>query len=76
MGLQGQARLREAHNPEYYARELLAFAARLSDGRLAYRTLERELVPMVASMCEKETDTRLFRDALETAVATFLPERA
>ena len=76
VGLQGQARLREAHNPEYYARELLAFAARLSDGRLAYRTLERELVPMVASMCEKETDTRLFRDALETAVATFLPERA
>ena len=76
VGLQGQARLREAHNPEYYARELLAFAARLSDGRLAYRTLERELVPMVASMCEKETDTRLLRDALETAVATFLPERA
>ena len=76
VGLQGQARLREAHNPEYYARELLAFAARLSDGRLAYRTLERELVPMVASMCEKETDTCLFLDALETAVATFLPERA
>jgi glycosyltransferase involved in cell wall biosynthesis len=76
VGLQGQARLRRAHNPEYYARELLAFAARLSDGRLACRTLERELVPVVASMCEKETDTRLFRDALETAVATFLPEQA
>jgi glycosyltransferase involved in cell wall biosynthesis len=76
VGLRGQARLRGAHKPEHYARELLAFAARLSDDRLAYRTLEQELVPMVASMCENETDTRLFRGALETAVASFLPERA
>lgn len=76
VGLQGQARLRRAHCPQFYARELLAFAARLRDKRLAHRTLEWELVPVIASMCEKETDTRLFRDALETAVATFLPEQA
>jgi glycosyltransferase involved in cell wall biosynthesis len=76
VGLQGRERLCRAHTAEYYARELLAFAGRLSDNRLAHRILERELVPVVASMCEKETDTRLFRDALETAVATFLPEQA
>jgi len=76
VGMRGQARLRRAHDPEFYARELLAFAGRLSDNRLAYRTLERELVSIIASMCEKETDARLFRDALETAVASFLPEQA
>ncbi|MCB1707867.1 MAG: hypothetical protein KDI10_03910, partial [Halioglobus sp.] len=48
---------------------LVALAARLSAGRLAYRMLDEGLVTTIASMCENETDTRLFRDAIETAVA-------
>lgn len=76
VGLQGRERLRRAHSAEFYARELVAFAASLGAQRLAHRTLERELVAIIASMCDTDTDTRLFRNALETAVATFLPEQA
>lgn len=70
IGLRGWQRLRDAHSPRLYAQELVALAARLGAGRLAYRMLDEGLVTTIASMCENETDTRLFRDAIETAVAT------
>jgi hypothetical protein len=73
IGQRGWERLHEAHSARHYAQELVAMAARLSQGRLAHRLLEQELVTLVASMCENEADTRLFRDALETAVATCAP---
>ena len=70
IGLRGWQQLRDAHSPRLYAQELVALAARLGAGRLAYRMLDEGLVTTIASMCENETDTRLFRDAIETAVAT------
>ncbi len=76
VGLRGMERLRSAHSAQYYARELVAFCSHLSKHRLAHKVLERELVSTIASMCENDTDSRLFRNAVETAVATFLPGEA
>jgi glycosyltransferase involved in cell wall biosynthesis len=73
IGQQGRDYLRRNHAPEHYARELAGFAEELCSERLAYRTLDRQLVQLVASMCENETDTGLFRGAIETAVATLAP---
>lgn len=70
IGLRGWEQLRDAHSARDYARALAAFAGRLSDTRLAYRMLDQGLVSTIASMCENETDTRLFRNALEIAAAT------
>jgi hypothetical protein len=70
VGLRGLEQLRSAHSAPRYAQELVAFARRLGDGRLGYRLLDAGLVTIIASMCENETDTRLFRNAIETAVAT------
>jgi hypothetical protein len=54
--------------------EASASQLRLVRGRLAYRMLDRDLVTIIASMCENDNDTRLFRDAIEVAVATVQPE--
>ena len=70
VGIRGREQLRGAHQPEQYAQQLATLATRLSQRRLAYRVLDSELVNIVAAMCEHETDTRLFRSAIETAVAT------
>ena len=70
VGIRGREQLRSAHQPEQYAQQLASLATRLSQRRLAYRMLDAELVNIVAAMCEHETDTRLFRSAIETAVAT------
>ena len=70
LGRRGWERLRDAHSARDYARALAGFAGRLSDTRLAYRMLDQGLVSTIASMCENETDTRLFRSALEIAAAT------
>ncbi|MCB1701802.1 MAG: glycosyltransferase [Halioglobus sp.] len=70
LGQRGWEQLRDAHSARHYAQELAALASRLSDARLAHSLLERELVPVIASMCENESDTRLFRNAIETVVAT------
>lgn len=70
IGERGLQQLRDVHSPVDYAAALVALAARLVDGRLAFRMLDQELVTVIASMCENDNDTRLFRDAIETAVAT------
>ena len=70
VGLSGQEQLRSAHSPEYYAEQLVSLAQQLREQRLAHRMLDRGIVNVIASMCENDTDTRLFRDAIETAVAT------
>jgi hypothetical protein len=70
VGRRGWQRLGRAHEAEYYARELVGLAQQLVDRRLAYRTLDRDLVALIAAMCDSDTDTRLFRNAIETAVAT------
>lgn len=70
IGRRGWEQLRDAHSARDYARALAGFADRLSDARLAYRMLDQGLVNTIASMCESETDTRLFRNAIETAAAT------
>ena len=70
VGQRGLEQLRSAHSPDQYAQQLVTMAGQLSDQRLAYRMLDRDLVTVIASMCENDTDTRLFRDAIETAVKT------
>lgn len=70
LGKRGWEQLRDAHSARQYSRELVAMAERLRGGRLAHRMLDRELVNVIASMCENEADTRLFRGAIEIAVAT------
>jgi glycosyltransferase involved in cell wall biosynthesis len=70
IGRRGWEQLRNAHSPRDYARALAEFAGRLSDDRLAYRLLDQGLVSVIASMCENENETRLFRNAIETAAAT------
>lgn len=70
IGRRGWEQLCQAHSTSHYAQELVALASRLSDARLAYRMLDQELVTVIASMCENETDTRLFREAMATAVST------
>jgi len=70
IGRRGWERLRLAHTAEHYARELVSLAEQLVERRLAYRLLDRELVTTIAAMCESDTDTRLFRNAIETAVTT------
>jgi glycosyltransferase involved in cell wall biosynthesis len=70
IGRNGWAYLQSQHSVETYATGLADFAAQLVQDRLACRTLDRDLVGLVAGMCDNETDTRLFRDAIETAVAT------
>ena len=72
-GQQGRDYLRRSHAPEDYARELAGFVEELCSERLAYRVLDCQLVQLIASMCENETDTGLFRGAIETAVATLAP---
>jgi glycosyltransferase involved in cell wall biosynthesis len=74
-GRRGWERLHSEHAPSEYARELVAFAADRAGQRFAHTMLERELVSIIAGMCENDTDARLFRDAIETAVATVAPER-
>jgi len=74
IGERGRQQLREAHSHSAYASELVALAERLVRGRLAYRMLDRDLVTIIASMCENDNETRLFRDAIEVAVATVQPE--
>ncbi len=76
IGQRGWQQLNSAHSAGYYARELVALAARLSDDRLGYRMLDQQLVSVIASMCENDNDTRLFRDAIETAVATVHPQNS
>jgi glycosyltransferase involved in cell wall biosynthesis len=73
VGLRGWEHLRSAHTAEHYAEQLVALARQLTEHRLAYRMLDRDLVTAIASMCENDTDTRLFRDAIETAVDTCAP---
>ncbi len=70
VGQRGWEQVRDMHSAEAYARDLVALAQQLGERRLAYRMLDRELVNIIASMCENESDTRLFRNAIETAVAT------
>lgn len=70
VGRRGWEQLRDAHSADQYARELAALAVRLGEGRLAYRMLDRNLVTVIAAMCENESDTRLFRNAIEIAAAT------
>ena len=74
VGLRGWEHLRSAHTAEHYAEQLVALARQLTEHRLAHRMLDRGLVTAVASMCENDTDTRLFRDAIETAVDTCAAE--
>jgi glycosyltransferase involved in cell wall biosynthesis len=74
VGQRGLQQLHSAHSAGHYARELVALAARLIDARLGYRMLDQHLVTIIASMCENDNDTRLFRDAIETAVATVQPQ--
>jgi glycosyltransferase involved in cell wall biosynthesis len=73
IGEQGRDYLRRYHAPADYARALAGFVEELCTERLAYRVLDRQLVQLIASMCENETDTGLFRGAIETAVATLAP---
>lgn len=70
VGLRGWEQLCSAHTAAHYAQQLVALARQLLERRLAHRMLDQDLVTAIASMCENETDTRLFRDAIETAVAT------
>lgn len=70
VGLSGWEQLGSAHSAEVYAEQLVSLARQLLEYRLAYRMLDRGIVNTIASMCENDTDTRLFRDAIETAVAT------
>tara|TARA_R110001592_G_scaffold215025_2_gene468299 strand:+ start:74344 stop:75627 length:1284 start_codon:yes stop_codon:yes gene_type:complete len=74
VGLNGWEQLRSAHCAERYAEQLVTLAQQLLERRLAYRVLDRGIVNVIASMCENDTDTRLFRDAIETAVATCIAE--
>lgn len=73
LGRRGWERLHSEHAAPDYARDLVAFAADLAGQRFSHRILERELVTIIASMCENDTDASLFRDAIETAVATVAP---
>jgi glycosyltransferase involved in cell wall biosynthesis len=75
LGRRGWERLHREHSAPDYVRDLIAFAADLAGQRFAHRMLERELVTTIAAMCENDMDARLFRDAIETAVATVAPER-
>jgi len=70
VGLDGWEQLRSAHSAERYAQQLVSLARELLEYRLAHRMLDRGMVNVIASMCENDSDTRLFRDAIETAVAT------
>ena len=70
VGLRGLEQLRSAHSAGHYAEQLVTLLRQLVDNRLAHRMLDRGLVNAIASMCENDTDTRLYRDAIETAVAT------
>jgi len=76
IGQQGREYLCHNHSAEHYARELVAFAEELCGERLAHRVLDQQLVLLIGSMCENETDTALFRDAIETVVATLMPVEA
>ncbi|MEM8661734.1 MAG: glycosyltransferase [Pseudomonadota bacterium] len=71
IGRRGLTHLREAHQPDHYAKVLVGLAKQLLQQRLAYRTLDKNLVTVIASLCQEEADCRLFRNAVETAVATF-----
>ncbi|MEM1155427.1 MAG: glycosyltransferase [Pseudomonadota bacterium] len=71
IGLRGFAHLQEAHQPDAYAKGFVGLAKQLLQQRLAYRTLDQNLVAVIASLCQEETDSRLFRNAVETAVAMF-----
>lgn len=73
VGQRGWEYLCSQHSAETYARELASFAEELCNRRLAYRALDQELVDIIGSMCADGTDTALFRDAVETAAATFTP---
>lgn len=71
VGQRGREYLASRHRGQDYAQGLASFAAELGERRLAFRALDRELVATIASMCAGATDTRLFRNAIETAVGTF-----
>lgn len=67
IGLRGCEHLRRRHLAAEYARQLTDFAVSLTRGRLAWRTLDRNLVGVIASLCDSETQIPLFRHAIETA---------
>lgn len=75
-GQRGREYLCHNHSAEEYARGLVGFAEELCGARLAHRVLDQQLVSLIASMCENESDTGLFRDAIETVVATLVPAEA
>lgn len=72
-GERGRAYMHSQHRADSYAQALASFARQLGERRLGYKVLDQELVTIIASMCEDGTNTGLFRDAIETAVATFEP---
>ncbi len=67
IGLHGREHLRTRHASLDYARELADFAVLLTRDRLAWRTLDRSLVDVIASLCDSEAQIPLFRHAIETA---------
>jgi glycosyltransferase involved in cell wall biosynthesis len=73
LGQRGREYLGQRHGPEGYARQLAGFARELVERRLACRTVEQELVGLVADLCEDGADVDLFTAAVETALATMGP---
>jgi glycosyltransferase involved in cell wall biosynthesis len=74
LGQRGREYLVQHHQPRDYAQRLADFAGELIQRRLATVSVERDLVALVADMCEDEGDIGLFSPAIETAVATMGPE--
>ena len=74
IGQRGLEHLRASHRAQDYALALASFAGELVERRLAFRAIDQQLVSTIASLCEDESDTVLFRGAIETSVATFEPD--
>ncbi|MEM8561686.1 MAG: glycosyltransferase [Pseudomonadota bacterium] len=70
-GLRGLAHLKRYHDPNDYAQGLVALAKQLLQVRLAYRALDTNFVAAIASLCQREQESELFSNAIETAVDTF-----
>ena len=70
MAHRGWEYLGKKHGLDSYTGQLARFAGEMIRRRLAHSSIERELVSIIAEMCENEGDGELFAGAVETAVAT------
>jgi glycosyltransferase involved in cell wall biosynthesis len=70
MAHRGWEYLGKKHGLDSYTGQLARFAGEMIRRRLAHSSIERELVSIIAEMCENEADGELFAGAVETAVAT------